>query len=1123
MGRTMRRIALRPVLLLIVLACFAIAPFLGAAQNPIATDVQLFLQQPTLSQTKIAFVYGDDLWVVDRQGGDAERLTSTPGVKSHPKFSPDGRWIAFTADLDGNKNIYVVAENGGPMRRVTHYPGHDFVTGWSPDGARILFESTRESHSTRYYQLFTIPFAGGAATALPLPMGYQGSFSPDGQRVAFSPIPKGIVFGGGPLLGWQHARWKHYGGGLKPRIWLADLKDSRVEVVPRESSNDFNPMWVGSSVYFLSDRGGRNTLYRYDTVTHATTQVLPMPAVDIESAASGPDAIVYELPGSLRLLDLASGMDRHVPVRVRGDFVQIQPRWTNVASQIRAADLSPSGSHVAFEARGEILVVGTADSQVQNVTRSSGVAERDPVWSPDGRYIAYFSDESGEFALHVRSSDGRSNPRRIPLAARSSHFFRPRWSPDSRRLLFLQARTLWYVTVTDGVPTPVATDRFHTPITEIPQALSADWSPDGEWITYNGILSSGLRALFTYSLRERRSTQITDGNADVETVAFDPSGDLLYFTASTTLAAKVGWLEMSSLRATSTSSVFAVALRRDVRSPHDPAPTQAPEVATASEPTGGAMQGKSRSESTVNRRFSIELDGIADRVVALPVPARHYVRAQAHGAGRLLLLTAPDPGMAERTLYRFELKSLKTEVLETDVTSFAVAARSDALLLNQRGTWVTFDASTTPDKRTRPLSLDSLSVQVDPQAEWQHIFRESLHVHRDALYAENTHGLDVTALERQYLPLLRSIVSRQDLNNLLTLMLGEFSVGHLFVVGGDLPAVPSIQIGMLGADLEIHGQRYRFRRIYRSPWWDANEKAPLSRLGDLVRAGEYLLAIDDQSLAQHDDVFERLTGKVGVPVRLRVGPNPDGSNSREVSVIPIASEFGLRGEAWVADNARRVSERTQGRVGYIYLPDTGFDGMRSFDRGFFAQAGLDGVIIDARFNSGGTLADYILMQLQQREMGYFHSRDAEPMPVPRSAILGPKTLLINEYSASGGDYLPWAFRRYQLGPVIGERTWGGVVSINDARVFIDGGFVTVPEDGFFTPEARWDVENIGVDPDVRVTLEPHAWRAGLDTQLERAIDHVNDQMKLYSKPVPKTPPLPDYLRCPMNRGECTAP
>lgn len=1062
-------------------AVFAFVTLLPMSAMTFAgVEPPMLLQQPSLSHDEIVFVYGDDLWVVPREGGDARRLTSSVGSKSRPRFSPDGRQIAFTWDSEGSQNVYLVDSRGGMPRRLTYFPGHDLVTGWTPDGSRIVFESTRESHSPRFYQLFTVSVDGGPATAVPLPMGYEGSFSPDGRRIAYTPIPRGIVFGGGPLLGWQHARWRHYGGGLKPRIWLADVADSRVEIVPRSESSDFSPMWVADSVYFLSDRAGRVAIFRYDTTTRTTRQMIPTPQVDVESASAGPGGIVYETPGFIRLLDLQSGQDRVVPIRLRGDFPQLAPRIVSVAKLIASAAISPSGSEAVVGARGDVLRVSLTSGRMRNLTQSSGVADRDPVWSPDGRSIAYFSDESGEFALHIRDTTRSGAVSKFALVDRSSHFFRPVWSPSGTRLLFMQGRNLWYVDLATGVPVKVTTDPFHTPITEIDQRLSADWAVDGQWIAYNRMLKSGLRAVFLYSLASGQSHQVTDGGADAESVSFDPDGEHLYFLASTNVSAKIGWLEMNALRAVSAYHVYAVALR------------------------------DSATEASRVLSESVDLAGIRDRVAPLPIPARNYLRLSAPWSGELILLTAPDAGSTDRMLYHFDSRSLKVTLQATDILSFSAARERRRVLVEGRDGLRWIDINPRGSARLHSLRSDTWTVAIDPRAEWRQIYREAWQAQRDAFYAENLHGVDLDTMNRRYLPLLESVASRADLNYLLTLMLGEFAVGHLFVGAGDMPSAPVLKAGLLGADFEVQHGRQRFRRILTAGQWNPQLRAPLTEPGRTVSAGEYLLAIDGVSVTDRDDIHRRLLGKVNVPVRLTVGTEPDGQGSREVSVTPIADELPLRSVAWIRDNAQRIAERTDGRIGYVYLPDTGLAGMRSFEREFHASAHLDGLVVDARFNSGGTMADYILEKLQATDLARFYARDAEPMPAPRSIINGPKVLLTNEYSASGGDYLPWAFRKTKLGTIIGQRTWGGLVGIVDQRVFTDGGFVTVPEDGFYSLDGNWEVENAGVSPDVHVALDPYEWRRGRDVQLESAIDSALRARDSVPRRVVPTPVLPRY-------------
>jgi tricorn protease len=1053
-----------------------------AAADAVAA-VPLLLQQPTISSSQVAFAYGGELWVVARGGGTARQLTEGPGTKSNPRFSPDGAWIAYTADPDGNRNVYVIAARGGTPRRVTYHPGEERVTGWSPDGRRILFEGIRASYSTRVFQMFSVPVEGGLATLLPLPMAYQGRYSPDGTRLAYSPTPNGIVFGGGHLLGWEHAFWRHYRGGLQPRIWLARLSDSTVEKVPGEGSNDFSPMWVGADVYFLSDRAGATTVFAYDTRTRAVRQVVRSGEADIRSADAVGDALVYERPGALHMVDLTTGRDRALSIRVPATRGPATPRAVGIARYVQSARLTADGRGLAIEARGEILVGGSDGSGLQNVTNTSGAAEREPAWSPDGRTLAYFSDASGRYELHLRSLPDHAPVRRISLGDGPQSYYAPVWSPDGQRILFLDSRRgLWCVSLIDARVTRVDVDQAYSPRTEIPEVMTASWSPDGRWIAYNRQLPNRLRAVFAYDVQSGARLQLTDGSADAESPVFDPRGDRLYFTASTQLATRLGWLDMSSFAGSGVRRVYALPLRSDAPPPGGEA--DAPPAAV-----------------------TIDAAGIFTRALELPIRAQDFIGLWAGRAGELYLLRAASSAAPAPELFRYASATGALESVATGVSALDVA-RNGAIVYRSDGGWRVLP----PGGATAgPVPLDAVTVQVDRRQEWRQIFREALRVHRDQFYAPNFHGQDLDALERRYRPLLDSVRTREDLNYLLRLMLGHLAVGHLFVSGGDFAPRGHQSIGLLGADFEIDAGHYRFARVFASDPFTPGVRAPLDQPGARVAAGDYLLAVDGVPIDGTDDIHRRLIDTADRAVRLTVGPRADGTGARDIVATPLSSDLTLRNRAWVNDNRQRVASLSYDRVAYIYMPDTGIDGYRSFNREFFAQGDREGTIVDLRFNSGGTVADYALERLAQPLRGWFYFRDHPPMRTPAAGVIGPRALITNEYSASGGDAMPFLFRRAALGPIVGKKTWGGLVGINDSYALIDGGLVTPPCEAFFTPEGDWAVENHGVAPDIDVELDPAAWRQGRDPQLERAVAEVRGRLPAVRAP-PTVPAFPVYPR-----------
>jgi tricorn protease len=1098
----MRNAVLHSVMLLFLAA--------GAARGQ---ESPLLLREPTISRTHVVFVFAGDLWIAPRDGGDARRLTAGVGWEREPRFSPDGRLIAFTGEYDGNVDVYVVPAEGGVPRRLTYHPGPDGVVGWTPDGKRVLFWS-RRNNASGTCRLYTLPVDGSWPEEVPLPSAWDGSFSPDGSHLAYVPLPR--VF----------EAWKRYRGGTATPIWIARLADARVEKIPRSDANDFNPIWVGDTVYFLSDRAGPVTLFAYDTKSKKVSRLLENTGLDVKSASAGPGAIVYEQFGSLHLYDLSTRRARPLTIRVAGDLPEVRPRFEKVASQVQGFALSPTGARAVFEARGEILTVPAEKGDARNLTNTPGVAERDPAWSPDGRWIAHFSDESGEYALHLRDQTGRGEVRKIslngtaPPGGTPSFYYGPTWSPDSKKIAFTDRRlNLWCLDLETGKPARVDANRYDT------WNLMPAWSPDSKWLAYVKRLPSQLNAIFLYSLETRQSHPVTDGMSDAVLPKFDRDGKHLYFAASTDSGPTLGFIDMSGrFNRPVTRSLYVVVLAKGLPSPLAPESDEEkdPESGTqkddkekpataggeADTPASGAK--KSDKEPPVVR---IDLEGIDQRILALPIPPRNYWSLTPGKAGVLFYAEGFPPGMpgvTGRTLHRFELKTRKTEKFAEGVGPFAVSHNGEKMLLRRGDNYAIVATDKPPSGDGSRLDLDGMEVRVDPRAEWRQMYREVWRIQRDFFYDPGYHGLDLTATAKRYQPYLDGIASRGDLNYLFAEMLGELSVGHMYAGGGSRPEVKRVRGGLLGADYTIENGRYRFARVYAGENWNPDLRAPLTQPGVNVATGEYLLAVNGREVRAGENLYAFFEGTAGKQVALKVGPNPDGAGAREVTVVPVESEYNLRHRAWIEENRRTVDRLSGGRVAYVYLPDTGQGGYTAFNRYYFAQSGKEGAVIDERFNGGGAAADYIIDYLRRPLLNYWKPRHGEDVTTPGLGIFGPKVMLINEMAGSGGDLMPWYFRRLKIGPLIGKRTWGGLVGVGGYPTLIDGGQVSAPHFAFWSPDGTWDVENHGVAPDIEVELDPQAWRAGRDPQLEKAVEVVLAELKRNPLPKHKRPEYPNY-------------
>jgi tricorn protease len=1089
------------------------------------------LQRPALSQTQIVFNYAGDLWSVDRKGGRASRLTVGVGIETSPVFSPDGGTIAFTGEYDGNVDVFTVPAAGGVPHRVTYHPSQDVAVGWSPDSKNIVFRSDRQS-TNRYTQLYEVPVGGGLAKVLPLPMAYQGQISEDGGRIAYSPL--------GTSFGFDYTRyvsWGNYRGGRASTVWITGLKDLESVQVPHETASDFDPVWLGKMVYFLSDRNGPVSLFRYDPATKAVTECLHggEGKRDIHSLAAGPGGLVYDQMGEIYLYDPASGQAHIVPIDVTGDLPEVRPRIESVGAEIDHVGISPTGLRAVFEAHGEILTVPAKKGPTRDITNTPGVMERSPAWSPDGQSIAYFSDESGLYDVHVASQTGSGAVRKFPLAKEAAYYFDPVWSPDSKLLAFHDNRlNLWMLDTVSGKVTHVGeNDFFATNDRDIA------WSPDSKWIAYSQIVSNHLHALFLYSVETGKATQFTAQSADSRFPTFDRAGKYLYFTASTNEGGSSAGLDMTSDLLTPVRSVYALVLAADQASPiapeSDDEKTPEEVKAKAKEDTDSTPAGEAKESEKDKPAASktppppkpvrVDLAGIESRIVALPLPTADYTALVAGKPGVLYLLQTPSgERFAQRpdVLSRFVFDTRKTEKLAERVASFDLSADGEKMLLGLmpessaghspgggQPTYVIAAANAPVKPGEGVVSLGDLQVRIDPAAEWKQMYHEVWRVERAYFYDPNFHGVDTVAEEKRFEPYVQSIASRTDLNYIFQEMLGGFSVGHLRGGGGAIPEAKRVPGGLLGADYTITGGHYCVAKVFTGGSWNPEDKAPLAQPGLNVHVGDCILAVGGQELKAGDDIQRLLEGTAGHAIALHVA-SANGGGARDITVVPIRSETELRNHEWIEDNQRKVDKLSDGKLAYVYLPDTAAGGFTNFNRFYFSQLDKQGAVIDERFNSGGQVADYVIEAMQRKTVGYWAHRYGAIQKTTNASIAGPKVMIINEVAGSGGDAMPWLFHQAKLGLLVGKRTWGGLVGIGGIPVLMDGGNVTSPSFGYFSPEGKWQIENHGADPDVVVEQDPKAVSEGHDPQLEKAVSLAMEDLAQHPVTEPKRPEYPNY-------------
>ncbi|MBL8213758.1 MAG: PD40 domain-containing protein [Bryobacterales bacterium] len=1065
-----------------------------------ATADPLLLQKPALSKTQIVFTWAGDLWTVSRSGGDAVRLTSGTGHETDAAFSPDGTQVAFTGEYDGNVDVFVVAAGGGVPKRLTWHPSPDRVLGWTPDGKGILFASARAAAS-RYEEMFRIGAEGGVEERLPFPRGTAASLAPDGQSLAYEPLSRAFTM------------WKEYRGGATSRIWLGKLSDSSVTPIPRTNSNDFNPLWApGDRVYFLSDRNGPVTLFRYDVRTKQVQQAVANKGLDVKSASLGPDAIVYAQFGEIHLYDLKTGASKAVPIRVKGDMPEMRARLVNVGKRLMTPAVSPNAARAVFAARGEILTVPAEHGDPRNLTNTPGVAERSPVWSPDGKTVAYLSDESGEYALHLSPQTGLGAAvKKVPL--RAGFYSSLAYSPDSRKMAMVDSfGRLWYVELESGKQVEVAQDHYQMRS----GGMDPAWSPDSKWLAYSQVLPSGMSAIYLYSLAEAKSTRITDGLSNALSPVFEKGGKYLWFTASTNAGEALG-LDIQAIGRTFTSSIYMAVLDRNEASPFAPRSDE--------EKTAGEDKPKPEAKPAPKEKadIRIDLEGIDQRILAMPMPARNYAGLAVGKAGVLLALERAGGNLV---VHRYDLTARKGDSPLTGLSAFVMAAAGEKALYRQGDNWFiaalrplppgSAPAGPTPPAGPPPgpaLRTSGIEVQVDPASEWRQMYKEAFRLQRDHFYDRNFHGFDLGAAEKRYEPWLENVASRRDLTFLFQEALGGLVVSHLGTGGGDVPEIKQVQTGLLGADYEVVDGRYRFTRVYSGENWNPQLQAPLTQPGVNVKAGDVLLAVNGREVRATENVYRFFEGLGGKAVVIRVAADAQGTNARDVTVTPIANEFGLRNRAWIEDNRRRVEKLSGGKLAYVYMPDTAFGGQTAFLREFYAQIGKEGVVIDERYNGGGLLATDVTEILNRKVLSAAANRAGTADIVQPQGIFGPKVMIINETAGSGGDAMPWYFRRSGAGKLVGTRTWGGLVGMAGTTPLIDGGYIGSPSSGIYNPlSGEWEVENVGVGPDIEVEQDPALVRKGQDPQLEKAVAIAMEELKKNPLPKLRRPAFPNYYR-----------
>ena len=1061
---------------------FATLLLILACTQAMAQGTRL-LRQPTMSTANIAFAHGGDIWVTDLNGQNLKRITSTPAVESDPHFSPDGNWLAFTSNRSGSNAVYIVSKNGGTPKRLTWHPSSSSARGWTPDGKRVLYASTRGSAPVSFNYLWTVSVDGGPSTKVSDQWGFDGSYSPNGRQIVIDKMSR-----------WD-TEWRAYRGGQNTPLIILNLGNQNETLIPNEKTTDIQPVWVGQTIYFLSDRDWTMNVWAYSVRSGDLRQVTKFTGTDVKWLSAGNNELIIEQDGYLHTVNPANGNTKQLNITVEGDFPWSETKWENVGNRAGSASLSPTGKRALMAARGEIFTIPIENGDPRNITQSSGAADRSPIWSPNGDQIAWFSDKSGVYALYLADQDGLGTPRVIGIGE-SKMAWEPQWSPDGKHIAFVDDDVrIRVVELESGNITTADVggnnlERGSTGIT---------WSPDSKYLAYAKAGSNNFRRIMIWSSTDNSVNQLTDDFADAFAPSWDRDKKHFYFLASTDVALGSGWANTSAITADPSYAAYVIVLQKDVDSPFIPKSDEE-KVKKKEEPKeeGDKKEKKKEDkpkedkskEKPKDEGMKIDFDRVDRRTIALPLPTANYRSTQSGPAGSVFI-SERKPGSFPLTLHKFTLDKRKASEFLSGVFLFRVSNDGKKMLVRVGPRWQVANTGGPSGKGGKSFSV-RLRMKLDRPAEWKQMFEEAWRYERDYFYDPNLHGRDWQVVYNRYAPLVPHIKHRADLTYVLDQVNGELSVGHSFVFGGDFPSTDRSSVGLLGADLVINKNRWQIKRIFTTESWNPGLTSPLDRPNMKVKEGDYLVGVNGRELTAADDPYEFLDGTAGVQTVLHINDKPQFEESWKEIAEPIRSENALRQRAWVEDNRRKVDELSGGRLGYVWVPNTGGPGYVSFNRYYFAQQDKEGAVIDERFNGGGLLDDYMVDLMTRKIRAGLTNEvpNGKAFRLP-AGILGPKALLINERAGSGGDFFPWVFRQQQAGPLIGATTWGGLVKSSVHYGLVDGGALTAPDNAVFDPVNNVYIgENEGIAPDIAVRQDAKSLSQGKDPQLERAVQEV---------------------------------
>jgi tricorn protease len=1063
------------------------------------------LRQPAISSNHIAFAYGGDIWVTDLENQKTLRLTSTPAVESNPHFSPDGRWIAFNSNRSGNQAVYIVSVEGGSPKRLTWHPSSSMVRGWTADGKRILYATSRDNSPAGFDRLWTVAAEGGPSTMLTSQWATNGSFSPDGKQIVIDRVSRWDV------------EWRNYKGGQNTPLVILNLADLSEKLLPYESTIDIQPLWLGDTIYFLSDRDRTSNIWSYTPSTEKLKQITHFAGADIKWLDGFANTLTFEREGYLHLLDLATHNTKQLNITISGDFPWAETRWEDVTKSAGSVSLSPTGKRIIMEARGEIFTIPAENGDARNITHSSGAADRAPVWSPKGNEIAWFSDADGKsYALLIASQDGLSKPRSISIGE-SKMAWEPVWSPDGKLIAFVDNAVR--IRIVDVASGEIKTADVGMVNIERGQ-MGLTWSPDSKWLSYTKTGTNNFRQIRIWSVKDNSTYNLTNSFADSYSPAWDRDGHHFYFLASTDLALGSGWANTSAITSDPAYAAYIINLRKDELSPFKPRSDeeviaeekkQEPDAKKTSKEKPAEKKPVNDTTKTQTKEpepVLIDFENIERRTVALPLPRGNY-RLIVTGPPATLFIGEQKPGVNGLVLQKFTLEKREAKEFISGASDVSVSSDGKKMLAKINNDWKLMTTSSPTGSDGTSIKVE-LKMQLNRSEEWKQIFEEAWRYERDYFYDPNMHGGNWNEVYEKYSPLVPYVKHRADLTYILDQVNGELSVGHSFVFGGDFPEVDRSSAGLLGADLVAENKHWKISRIYTTESWNPELSSPLDRPGIKIQEGYYLVGINGREITDQDDPFQFLDGTMDVQTTLHINKTPDFVGAWQEVVKPISSEYNLRQRAWVEDNRRLVDKLSDGKLAYVWVPNTGGGGFISFNRYFFAQQDKKAAVIDERFNGGGLLDDYMVDLMNRKLRAAITNEVPKGIPFRLPAgILGPKVLLINELSGSGGDFFPWVFRQQKTGPLIGTRTWGGLVKSSVHYLLVDGGGLTAPDNAVFDPiNNKWIAENQGIPPDIEVRQDAISLSKGQDPQLERAVREVLKLLEQQGEIKITPPPYP---------------